>query len=192
MTPSIERARSASRRLGLLMPKISMSSRSGGSLSPARRLPVRISSRIRATTCWPITRLSLGPSCRQSDLSLSAFSPFFTQVRQHCSTLQLLSAFSTQQLFSDLLTRNRRRLLSDLHPEPDLRSKPRSTRNENSRATDERHSADLPRTPRGVVAGAESGPTRNSWRRGRPRSARTFATRAGGRLLCLTGLVREL
>jgi hypothetical protein len=49
-------------------------------------------------------------------------SPFFTQVRQLCSTLQLLSAFSTQQLFSDLLTRNRRRLLSDLNPELDLRS----------------------------------------------------------------------
>ena len=43
---------------------------------------------------------SAGPSGRQLDLSLSTFLPLSTQVRQLCSTFQLLSGFSSQQLFS--------------------------------------------------------------------------------------------
>ena len=63
---------------------------------------------------------SAGPSGRQLDLSLSAFLPLSTQVRQLCSTFQLLSGFSSQQLF--FKTRSRRQLVPHLNPEPDLRS----------------------------------------------------------------------
>lgn len=58
ITPSIDSARSASRRVGRLMSRISMSCRSDGSRSPGLSNRVRTRSRIRLTTLWATPCLS--------------------------------------------------------------------------------------------------------------------------------------